>query len=75
MNEQYLGLLFTAMCICFNGGFLVGTMWWTFRANERDSTARFPRPGTQPQRPEGFKPFKRHPDMLAPIDPDETKKP
>lgn len=65
MNETYLGLLFVAMCLCFNGGFLVGVMWFAFRANDRDSTKRHPRPGTEPFRPASkLKPYKRSPDML-----------
>lgn len=74
MNEsEYLVLLISGLCIMFFGGFSVGFMLNIFRANERDSSRRLPRPGTEPTRPERFKPFRRHPDMLA--SDDETKNP
>lgn len=53
---------------------VLGWFWCAMKVIYRDSdTRRFPRPGTQPQRPERFKPYRRHPDMLT--DDDETKTP
>lgn len=71
MTEQYLGLLVAAMCMTFLGGLAVGLMWRVFREDDRSSTNRFPRPGTQPTRPEGLKPYRKSHDMLT----DESKKP
>lgn len=61
---DYLTLLFAVMCLSGIGGIAIGLMWRVFRENDRDSTARHPRPGTQPIRPEGLKPYRKSPDML-----------
>lgn len=72
MNEQDLiTVMCGALCIMFWGGVAVGMMYSTFAYEDRNSTARYPRPGTEPTR-ERFKPFRKHPDMLAP---DETENP
>lgn len=65
-DEMILGLLCTTILLGFIGGWLVGFMTGVFKFEDRNSTNRFPRPGTEPTRPDGFKPFRRHPDMLAP---------
>jgi hypothetical protein len=67
MEQEYLALLFSAMCLMFFGGAFAGMMFWQFRIEDRESSRRFPRPGTEP-----FRPYRKHPDMLKP--PDETKK-
>ena len=67
MSEAYLQLLVSAMCMMFACGIFVGLFWRVLVRIERDGdTRRFPRPGTHLERPEGFKPFRRHPDMLKP---------
>lgn len=71
-ESDIITILCTAPCLAFWGGVAAGMMYSSFIANDRDSSRRYPRPGTQPQRPEGFKPFRKHPDMLIE---DETKKP
>jgi hypothetical protein len=44
---------------------IVGWFWCLLRTNARESdTRRYPRPGTHPERPAGFRPFRKHPDML-----------
>jgi len=68
MEQEYLTLLFAAMCLAFWSGIGVGAVWLHFRIEDRDSSRRFPRPGTEP-----FRTYSRHPDMLKP--PDETKNP
>jgi len=72
-QEDIITILCAAPCLAFWGGVAACMMYSQFAYEDRESTARHPRPGTQPQRPDGFKPFKRSPDMLAP--PDEKKKP
>lgn len=62
-----------APTMAFFGGFVVGLTWRVLKASARDGTDRYyPRPGTQPTRPDGFKPFRKHPDMLIE---DESKNP
>ena len=67
-------LLIAVLCISPLVSFGLCAVWRILELNARESdTRRYPRPGTQPHRPEGFKPFRKHPVMLVP--PDETKKP
>jgi hypothetical protein len=62
-----------ALCVAFLGGVLVGAFWRVFRDEDRSSTDRYPRPGTQPFRPESkIRPFRRSVDMLTE---DESKPP
>jgi len=72
-QDDLIMLLCTAPCLAFWGGVAAGMMYSQFVYEDRESSRRHPRPGTQPTRPEGFKPFRKHPDMLVP--PDENKKP
>lgn len=45
---------------------VLGWFWRSLELNYRDGdTKRYPRDGTQPTRPERFKPFRKHPDMLT----------
>lgn len=46
---------------------LICSFWRILELNARESdTKRFPsRPGTEPARPDRFKPYRRHPDMLT----------
>jgi hypothetical protein len=61
--------LFLAICLMPAITSLVCIFACELRIQHRDSdTRRFPRPGTHPERPDGFKPFRKHPDMLKPID-------
>ena len=48
----------------FLGGIAIGIMFSLFRDEERESSRRYPRPGTQPGQEERFKAWRRHPDML-----------
>jgi len=55
--------------------FLIIAWFWRnmeLSAREND-TKRYPRYGTQPTRPERFKPYRRHPDMLAPDESDKKE--
>jgi hypothetical protein len=62
-------LLVAVLCISPLVTFGLCAVWRILELNSRDSdTRRYPRPGTHPERPDGFKPFKRHPDMLKKID-------
>lgn len=63
MND-YLMLLFSAMCLAGFGGVIVGLFWRSFREDDRDSTGRFPRPGTEPTRPKELQKWRNSPDML-----------
>lgn len=67
MEQEYLALLFSAMCMMFSGGVIVGVFWRGLRRQAHEGTDRFnPRPGTQPFRPKSrLKPFHRSPDMLT----------
>ena len=66
MSESDIAtVLCAAPCIAFWGGVFVGLMYSNFVYEDRTDTNRFPRPGTQSTRPERFKPFRRHPDMLV----------
>lgn len=62
-------LLFAVLCLSPLVSFALCAVWRTLELNARDSdTKRYPRPGTNPDRPEGFKPFRKHPDMLKKVD-------
>lgn len=75
MNDTtLLGLLCSTFLIGFMGGWIIGFMMGVFKFEDRESSKRYPRPGTEPTRPERFKPYRRHPDMLKP-DNDESKNP
>jgi hypothetical protein len=62
-------LLVAILCISPLLTFGLCAVWRILELNSRDGdTKRYPRPGTHPERPDGFKPFRKHPDMLRPID-------
>jgi hypothetical protein len=62
-------LLFAVLCLSPLVSFALCAVWRALELNARDSdTKRYPRPGTHPTRPDGFKPFRKHPDMLTKID-------
>jgi hypothetical protein len=62
-------LLFAVLCLSPLVSFALCIFWRVLWLNARESdTRRYPRPGTHPKRPDGFKPFRKHPDMLKPID-------
>jgi hypothetical protein len=62
-------LLVAILCISPLLTFGLCAVWRILELNSRDGdTKRYPRPGTHPERPDGFKQFRKHPDMLRPID-------
>jgi len=63
-------LLIALLCISPLLTFGLCAVWRILELNSRDGdTKRYPRPGTQPFRPESkIKPFKKSPDMLTKID-------
>lgn len=63
-------LLVAVLCISPLVTFGLCAVWRVLELNARESdTRRYPRPGTQPFRPESkIKPFRKHPDMLTKID-------
>jgi len=62
-------LLVAILCISPLVTFGLCAVWRVLELNSREGdTRRFPRPGTHPERPDGFKPFRKHPDMLTKVD-------
>ena len=62
-------LLVAVLCISPLVSFGLCAVWHILQLNAKEGdTKRFPRPGTHPERPDGFKPFRKHPDMLTKID-------
>lgn len=62
-------IICAAPCIGFWFGVIAGMMYSTFVYEDRASTKKHPRPGTQPFRPESkIKPFRKSSDMLTKID-------
>lgn len=68
MSESHL--LIALLCIMPIVCFGICAFWRGLELNARESdTRRYPRPGTEPFRPESkIKPFRKHPDMLTKID-------
>lgn len=61
--------LIAAVCVLPLVTTLVCIFACELRIQHREAdTRRFPRPGTHPERPKGFKPFRKHPDMLTKVD-------
>lgn len=64
-QEEIITILCAAPCLAFWLGVFVGMMYSTFAYEDRESSRRHPRPGTEPFRPDSkLKPYKRSPDML-----------
>ena len=63
-------LLFAVLCLSPLVSFALCAVWRTLELNSREGdTRRYPRPGTQPFRPESkIKPFRKSSDMLTKVD-------
>jgi hypothetical protein len=71
MNEsETIAILCFSFCLMPAMLFAICAVWRVLELNSREGdTRRYPRPGTQPFKPESkIKPFKRSSDMLKKID-------
>lgn len=63
-------ILLIALCLSPFVSFALCAVWRVLELNARENdTRRYPRPGTEPYRPESkIKPFRKSSDMLTKID-------